>query len=1070
MAAALLTAAAALAACDGDNLFTGDTGIRVDGPPQITAIILPAEAVEGQQLDIRLKALAPRGLAKVNVRFRRGVVAEREFDGGMRTDTATFDFSLPVPAQALDTVLSVEAWATDRTGRVGEIVARTLRIRITAAPAVTASAAPATATPGGTFDLAVTARDKAGLTSVGYIVVTSRGDTVRTGSVAAAGTRMDTTFTIGIPTALRDSVIGVVAFATNTVNLRGVAAPLALPVVDRTPPALTFLEPRTGHSYTPGSPIRIRLHVSDSVSGLAEARIRGVAFRNFPDTLRNAVPMVRYPEITVPFPQGPDRPLPVDTILVRDLLPNTDVTVEPVFIIALVRDRAGNSTVDTVRVVPGPRVIIASPAPGTTVRVNSDIQVQLQVHDPAVGLDSVRLHVTGATSRTVEWRNLGGTRELLELAPVIAIGPAVGVIQLRAEAWNTAGALGVTPQAILLNVREQLLLDSIPPQILRRVTAPARVELTDSVRITVQANDGTGSGIRRLGVVVTAQPDDGQAPQLFFRSSEDFLPARSGVVERTFGVHLGERFTETMLRFPRAMTLQVQAYAVDADGNCSIAINDQFAARACTDSIAAGGRMHYRSAAVTPTNSVLAVAGRSVRLPGGGRIADAVVDATNRRIYLSNIQNNRIEQFDLATNTFAQHRLVGAAPWGMTLSVPRPGDTTVLFVANSGGTNISVLPVGPSGLGSESHRILTPNAVLLDVKFGDVDGRVRYTVTIHDFSDRPQFVAQDTSGALIFSTLPTSAARNGTIRYITQIDGVSPAVNIMHRGLVTDSEGTVALAGVDSLRIIRSTTASDRVVLFSRHRTTGDVVQSDTLPLEGAVINLRPHADVDMRAGGWDIPRISLGDTTFVASSADRAWIAFGEGAVAPYGRIFICCTRTIRADGPPLLGLSSEIAVGDLVNNAAERVIGLGLNNNGSLGIARGTLATYYFTGRRGNLGAGELRLQGEFTAGMAGGAGGATLHPEHAAVLEAGDRSLSFAATANRSIKIIDSRHFYERGEIFLRDNVVGPVRAFLPHPDENAGLTGDDPDRIVVKLLAVTAGGHVVIANVRRKDLRD
>jgi hypothetical protein len=165
---------------------------------------------------------------------------------------------------------------------------------------------------------------------------------------------------------------------------------------------------------------------------------------------------------------------------------------------------------------------------------------------------------------------------------------------------------------------------------------------------------------------------------------------------------------------------------------------------------------------------------------------------------------------------------------------------------------------------------------------------------------------------------------------------------------------------------------------------------------------------------------------------------------------------------------LSSEIAVRDLVNNASERVIGVGLNNNGSLGVARGTLATYYFSGRTGNLGAGELRLQGEFRAGMAGGQGGATLHPLHSAILESGDRALSFAATANRSIKIIDSRHFFERGEIFLRDNVVGPVRAFLPTAEENAGL--DASNQIVVKLLAVTSGDNVVVINVRRKDLRE
>jgi hypothetical protein len=1065
MPALLLAAGVALSGCDGDNMFGGASGRLADGPPRITSITVPDEVAEGQQLDIRIKALAPRGMSRMTVRYRRAVVDEREFDGSLRTDTVTFDLSLQVPAQALDTVLVIDAFVADQSGRVSDIVTRNVRVRVTSAPNVTVAVAPGSATPGGTLDVSISAQDKAGLQSVGYYLVTSRGDTIRAGSVPATGTRKDTVFTVALPAMVRDSVLGVIAFAINNVQLRGVAAPLVLPVVDRTPPSLVFLDPRPGQSYTAGSPIRVRLQLADSASGLAEVKLRGVSFRNFPDSLQNSTAVIRYPEITVPFPQGPDRPPPVDTLLVRDLMPNADVTVEPVYVIAQARDFAGNVRVDTVQVVPGPRVSIVSPAPGATVRINSDMQVRLQALDPAVGLDSVKLHVSGATSTTLTWRGLGGTRELREFEPVVSIGPATGVIQIRAEAWNTIGAIGVTPQAVLVQVSEQVAVDTVAPMVLRRFTPPARAELLDTLRITVQANDGTGSGIRRMGVVVVAQPDDGQAPQVFYRSSDDFTPARSGVVERTFGVHLGERFTEQMLAFPRNVAIQVQAYAVDADGNCSVAVTAEFAARACTESVFVDGRMHFRSSATTPSSTVMAVAGRSVQLPGGGRIADAVVDGRNRRIYLSNIQHNKVDVFDLNTNNFAPHRLVGAAPWGMTISV----DSSRLYVANSGGTNISVLPIAPAGLGAENDRIMTPNVVLMDLNFEVVNGATRYKVTVHDFSDRPQFIAQDTSGTLVFSTMPTNAARNGTIRYMTNTSGV-PAVRIMHRRLVTEADNTLALAGVDSMVIVRSDTASDGIVLFSRNRSTGAIVQSAPAPVAAAVAELQAVADVEMYAGGWAIPKIALGDTTFVANSADRAWIAFGEGAISPYGRIFICCNRIPVPGGAAILGLSSEIAVLDLVNNASERVIGVGLNNNGSLGIARGLQATYYFSGRTGNLGAGELRLQGEFTSGMAGGQGGATLHPEHAAILEQGDRSLSFAATANRSIRIIDSRHFFLRGEIFLRDNVVGPVRAFMPAAAENAGLLPASDNYVVVKLLAVTAGDNVVVINVRRKDLRE
>jgi hypothetical protein len=199
-------------------------------------------------------------------------------------------------------------------------------------------------------------------------------------------------------------------------------------------------------------------------------------------------------------------------------------------------------------------------------------------------------------------------------------------------------------------------------------------------------------------------------------------------------------------------------------------------------------------------------------------------------------------------------------------------------------------------------------------------------------------------------------------------------------------------------------------------------------------------------------------DTTFVAASTDRSTIAFGEGATQAAGRIMICCSIN---PGPPLrVGISDVIAVTDLLNNASERVLGLGLNANGSLGVARGATAAYYFSP--------DLRLQGEFRSGVAGGAGGAALHPDHSSTLETGDRALSFVATANRTIKIIDTAHFFERGELHIRDNVVGPVRAVLPAPEENAGLSPADPNYIVVKLVGVTAGDNVVILNVRRRDI--
>src|SRR5205085_7765335 len=60
---------------------------------------------------------------------------------------------------------------------------------------------------------------------------------------------------------------------------------------------------------------------------------------------------------------------------------------------------------------------------------------------------------------------------------------------------------------------------------------------------------------------------------------------------------------------------------------------------------------------------------------------------------------------------------------------------------------------------------------------------------------------------------------------------------------------------------------------------------------------------------------------------------------------------------------------VRDLISNTAERVIGLGLNLDGSLGVARGNQA-YYFNS--------SLRLQGVVAAGSP--TGGVAMHPGNA------------------------------------------------------------------------------------------
>jgi DNA-binding beta-propeller fold protein YncE len=1047
--------AAVLGACGGDNMFSGPNAKLAQTPPVVSAIEAPQAVGEGDSLKIIVRAFAPLGIAKIDIRFRGAVTTERSLIVDSRSDTASVATAIQVPAEVQDTTILVEATVTDKFERVSDVLVRTVRVLDTSAPSVTASVTPERASMGDTVRVRVIAVDAGGLQAIGFALVGANGDTiVRPPLASVSGSTRDTTFLVALPDHLLPSELRVIGIAVNAAQLRAVSAASQLVIVDLKPPTVRILTPREGESFPLTDSLLVRVHAADS-GGVSEVRLRGVAIRR--DSLQNTQVVTRYLEKVIPLP-GPVGTAPRDTTIVRYLLPAPIDVSEAVYIVATAKDAAGNTAADTVRIIDGPRAQIMNPADGTTIGVNRTLLVNVTAIDRVAGLDSLKLVISGVRNEIIPMRNLGG-RQSLDTTFIVNTGSTVGSMTLRPMVWNRAGAGGSGP-SIQLTVSNIDVIDTEAPLVSRRVTTSERVELRDSIRVAVRATDGSGTGVRRMGAVVVAIPDTESLPRrIMVRTSSNFDPPLSGTPERVFSFALSEVYSELETTFPRKFTLEVHGFAVDVAGNCGASSQEQFARDVC-EAFGSG----FIAGGVAPAQvQVTATQGRSVSLPGGGRIADAVVDPQRSRVYLSNIENNRVDIFQLGADSFLvsnfQNRrgLVGAAPWGMVMS--NLGDS--LYVANSGGTNISVVPLGgPAELVEDvPRRIMTPNVVLFDVKLADANGFLRYTADVHDFSDRPQFIAQHATGTLVYSTLPTNAARNGTLRYIDQRAGLNGETYLLHRGAVRNVENSFAIANIDSLKIVRFVDAPDLVILFDRVPGTNELIVSDPMVINEALTWMSENgSDVEWYGGAWNVPAVALGDTTFVAASSDRSTIAFGEGAKAPFGRVILCCTVI---PGPPLkLGLSNEIAVGDLVRNASERVFGLGLNANGTLGVARGSNAAYFFTP--------DLRLQGEFRSGMAGGAGGASLHPQHASALETGDRALAFVPTGNRTIRIIDSAHFFQRGEIAIRDNVVGPVRAVLPPSGDNAGRAPTDPNFIVVRLVAVTSDANVVVINVRRKDI--
>ena len=156
------------------------------------------------------------------------------------------------------------------------------------------------------------------------------------------------------------------------------------------------------------------------------------------------------------------------------------------------------------------------------------------------------------------------------------------------------------------------------------------------------------------------------------------------------------------------------------------------------------------------------------------------------------------------------------------------------------------------------------------------------------------------------------------------------------------------------------------------------------------------------------------------------------------------------------------------------------------------------------------ELQLNGRVELPGSGTGTGAALHPLHAnqKTLENWRRRIpagyapGLRGNADGTIDIIDTFKFTRIGQITLRDVITGPLRAILPFPEDNEGLscptvpvtdkvgnpignaiqlyTGGeftlpigaegvtDDSCIVVRLFAITSADGVVVVPVRKSEI--
>ena len=794
---------------------------------------------------------------------------------------------------------------------------------------------------------------------------------------------------------------------------------------DSVPPTVDLRFP---NAQTPtiavGDSLFVQARVTDAVA-LAEVKFEAYAIRGDAG-LGTDVRVDRFQTKTVNL-RSTTRAVQ-DTTVSRFLYAGTDTLPEGgVFVVATATDTAGNARADTFQVaIGGPRVSLTSLPVGQDPSGGGVLTLRVQASDPRDLLNSVTVQGTGAFAfaRTI---SLAPARAELDSIITIPIpNNATGPLHITATAITGSNQNGV---ALPLDLTVQpAAQDVTAPRVTFSTGINGRVEQQDSFSVTVSAADETR--VDSVGVTV--------------------LAIRRGAVADTLRVYVGKgAVTGGTFRFGYAalglspldsatVELEVTAWAKDPAGNCGAATSPTTPQQIpCVP----GPQGSVLTAG--PGRLVRVFLARGLTLPrpnGSDVIADLVAD--DDYVYLSNFTRNRVELLALGATAYGIPVQVGSQPWGLALGRFRDS----LYVANSGGTNISVVPLGgPVLFEAENRRLFPRNERLFAVDFagaGSVSG-----VTLFDYSDRPQFLAQASNGLLVYSTRPTPAAQDGTVRIFDPFK-LRSEIFIGYVDRHTPNKAVVVNA--DSAFHVPPT-----AIMVCPRRRVGDTTDAECIvgglfEVADSLQALREQAP-NASGGRWDarvdiganIAEVGFADTTFVAASTDRRFVAVGEG-VRTNARIPL-----FEALGDSLV-LRGDIR--DLISNSAERVIGLGINGDGSLGVARGNQA-YFFTS--------TLRLQGTMESGAP--TGGVAMHPQNVNYPTDPSQRLAFVSGIEDGapyIDVLDAFYFVPVKRIFLRDPVVGALVVAPRAPG--------DPANVNLRLYALTSTG-VLALPVTNEDLQ-
>lgn len=1049
--AALATAVALVVSCDSRNTITGtDTGAGTGGgavvPPPGADNTAPTLDVSlatgttssdtivyiGGNLGVVITASDNLGVANLTTVMRTpttaGIVDSVTYNPTVLQTSRTYTIDAATIARGdrlVFTTTAADASSNKKLDSLKVVVADT------ATPVVTVASKIGTTAKGlDSIDVAIVATDAAGIDSAGFRLVRVRapGDSVTIFARSSKPAARTTSYTVDMGFRITDTLpIGQYLLVPFAADRSGLAArnvvPFAFSLTDATRPQITLLAPVAGQKVAVGDSILVRARLTDNagVASLVDS-----AYSQRGDSLLGTNRTVlRY--TTVVAPSSGTFPLTRDTTISRYLrvIAPVDSTADTLIVSATVTDVSGLRTTVRVKVqmTNGPKVTLVAPVAGDSLTSGELLTIKVSASSSA-GVQSLGFALSDSGFPT----SLAQVPDSV-LSPPSGIGQTVTYTRTILIPANAPGGavLTITPRALDVNgqpgaaspFRIAVRKGAPPVPLVHQSIAP-RIELVDSITITA-----SGTGLRFVGY-----------------SIHDFTT--NALVDSGQVVATASSFGPTALPFRIATAYQgtkvrVTSYAIDALGKVGYAVPTTVT----TPQSVAGAALQDTS---------LVVYGQTFTLPAGraGTIADLEVDPVRGTVFLSNINNGRLEVWRGATRTFdATGVVVGSQPWGMTMSRTAPlGDT--LYVANSGGTNISRVYIGPGTMREDAaQRIVTRPSYLYtinEVRDAGTGRLAESAVGPIQFSDRPQYVQQSVTGKLYLSTKPTPSAPSGTLRYLDP-SAVSPdfrfLLDFARSGAVAPT--VFAVANVDSAFTADRRPANDLIVLCDHNSGTLDpaVCISTQGGLANAVAMLRaavPRTDIDVQAQ-IDVNQLRFQDTTFVASSRDGKSIAFGEGNNAPVARNIL-----LRDDGVNPLSVSPSVLVRDLINNASDQVFGIALDSTGQTFGVHGnetyfTKVTFPY----------EQRLQGKKSTFATG--AGIAFHPGANGPGTTQDKRLAFVASNNGTIEAVDIAYYdFNRGSLATKYNLYGPLRVSRPFPG--------DPANVVLKLFGLNKSGLVII----------